>query len=726
VCWLDQDCAVIRFSAPDFASQQVRRMAGVLLAVVRGTEPFSYLDRVADGSVRTSTPLVPAEATWLDAVYFKDDAAEALRHPEPPKPGRALLLGAARASAQAYRDLASEMDAGLATRRAEVEALRAAAAAGDVDALEAVLRALNIPSDTRESNPHPVVTPLSHSHPALTSYSCSQPVDTADSPIITHPAMAGKGSTHTPADARERAGRPTSASRAHSPDSALPRFVPALGAQEPCVSSLLDSRDGYGRTALFLAAGSGCAPAVEALLRRGASAAAAAHGGCTPGDAAHAAGFDAVARLLAEAEQTQGEQPTTSAVGERGLEALPPWRRPGGAEARGAASPHGGRVYHGEGSGHQPTGTAHGAQTAPASESAHQIGEITLLIGDSEPAIESAEPDLHSISPSGSDLTPSEAVHAGELPHDPLPQNATTSLAPHPGAGSVLIEEALAPQDVSALLALHATLPVAPKDKPSPIDRAYFADAEGWLSSMVARAVEGAIPLLASGGATAHATETQPCQEDAPGLPCGVTGTTAAGVREDEGAPPLLAPGDAEARLPEKQPTSVNTPGPEKGSTSKGNAPEPESTPDGRAGWELGKGGPARQKGPMPACHCTVAPLVRFLHYTSAGGSLPAHVDLCRVLDGGARTSHTFLLYLNDCERGGETLLLGAREGDEALAPAGGVAPGERAVVASVRPKRGRLLVTPHACPHMAAATTSQKLVLRGELLLHPPSGAAA
>ena len=86
-------------------------------------------------------------------------------------------------------------------------------------------------------------------------------------------------------------------------------------------------------------------------------------------------------------------------------------------------------------------------------------------------------------------------------------------------------------------------------------------------------------------------------------------------------------------------------------------------------------------------------PLMRFLHYPSPGGSLPAHVDLPRVLipeggvnthpdlprqvEGGVRTTHSFLLYLTDCEYGGETLLLESKPGDAKLAAAG-VAPGER------------------------------------------------
>ena len=111
----------------------------------------------------------------------------------------------------------------------------------------------------------------------------------------------------------------------------------------------------------------------------------------------------------------------------------------------------------------------------------------------------------------------------------------------------------------------------------------------------------------------------------------------------------------------------------------------------------------------QPACSAAprrygTLPLMRFLHYPSPGGSLPAHVDLPRVLipeggvnthpdqprqvEGGVntqgvRTTHSFLLYLTDCEHGGETLLLEAKPGDAKLAAAGGMAPEERPLMTS-------------------------------------------
>ena len=48
-----------------------------------------------------------------------------------------------------------------------------------------------------------------------------------------------------------------------------------------------------------------------------------------------------------------------------------------------------------------------------------------------------------------------------------------------------------------------------------------------------------------------------------------------------------------------------------------------------------------------------------FLNHNRAGGELAPHIDLTRV-DSilGKRSTHTFLLYLKDCEQGGETALL--------------------------------------------------------------------
>jgi len=185
--------------------------------------------------------------------------------------------------------------------------------------------------------------------------------------------------------------------------------------------------------------------------------------------------------------------------------------------------------------------------------------------------------------------------------------------ADHAGAGTVYVDGCFDDATLDRFGALWEKLPLAPKDKASPTERAYFADTEGWMARELQRAVDAA-KLLISTEVMLH---------------------------------------------------------------------------------------------------------MRFLIYPEPGGSLPAHVDLSRVEStSGRRSTHTFLLYLSDCSNGGETTFLECREGDAALAAHGGMAPGPRDVVGKVLPKRGRLLLMPHACPHLAAPTYDvPKVLIRGEVI---------
>eukprot|EP00798_Chlamydomonas_sp_ICE-L_P024372 gene24371-9981_t len=104
-------------------------------------------------------------------------------------------------------------------------------------------------------------------------------------------------------------------------------------------------------------------------------------------------------------------------------------------------------------------------------------------------------------------------------------------------------------------------------------------------------------------------------------------------------------------------------------------------------------------------------PRLRFLHYSHPGASMAPHVDLAKREPGDPKSSmssRTFLLYLDSCGSGGETVLL-EREGPTIEASG---------LVAAVRPLGGRLLVFPHKCPHAGAPVgeNSTKLLLRGEL----------
>ena len=100
---------------------------------------------------------------------------------------------------------------------------------------------------------------------------------------------------------------------------------------------------------------------------------------------------------------------------------------------------------------------------------------------------------------------------------------------------------------------------------------------------------------------------------------------------------------------------------------------------------------------------------LRFLNYDEPGSVLPPHVDLCRVDEvSGVRSTHTFILYLTDCERGGGTALLKKLKDPKVLAAA--------------QPKRGRALMFRHECPHSGLEVDcAPKLLLRGEVILDLP-----
>ena len=121
-------------------------------------------------------------------------------------------------------------------------------------------------------------------------------------------------------------------------------------------------------------------------------------------------------------------------------------------------------------------------------------------------------------------------------------------------------------------------------------------------------------------------------------------------------------------------------------------------------------------------------PQMRFLHYNVDGSSLDPHVDLSRVdvtSDEEMKSTHTTILYLTDCPHGGGTALLrhlrkddgssgyNAQCSDEIVAPGS-----NRATVATVCPRYGRLLVFPHNCPHegLPIYASAPKILLRGEI----------
>ena len=104
-----------------------------------------------------------------------------------------------------------------------------------------------------------------------------------------------------------------------------------------------------------------------------------------------------------------------------------------------------------------------------------------------------------------------------------------------------------------------------------------------------------------------------------------------------------------------------------------------------------------------------IFPHMRFLCYSHQGTELAPHIDLRRIDPfTGERSTHSFLLYLTTCDEGGETALLEDVAGE-----------GSTVVLARAKPKRGRLLLFPHCCPHSGLAVVDvPKLLIRGEVLL--------
>ena len=105
-----------------------------------------------------------------------------------------------------------------------------------------------------------------------------------------------------------------------------------------------------------------------------------------------------------------------------------------------------------------------------------------------------------------------------------------------------------------------------------------------------------------------------------------------------------------------------------------------------------------------------VFPFMRFLCYGEPQSSLAPHVDLSRVdTKTGRRSTHSFLLYLTNVERGGQTTLL--KELSDS---------GAGNVLHRVQVKESRLLLFPHVTAHAGEATIdTPKILIRGEVLLN-------
>lgn len=95
----------------------------------------------------------------------------------------------------------------------------------------------------------------------------------------------------------------------------------------------------------------------------------------------------------------------------------------------------------------------------------------------------------------------------------------------------------------------------------------------------------------------------------------------------------------------------------------------------------------------------------RFLEYRKEGASLDPHTDGTKICDDTKlKSTHTMLLYLSDCEKGGETLLLDQCSWDAII-------------LFPTKPARGRILLFPHACPHAGNVVEDvPKICLRAEV----------
>ena len=113
----------------------------------------------------------------------------------------------------------------------------------------------------------------------------------------------------------------------------------------------------------------------------------------------------------------------------------------------------------------------------------------------------------------------------------------------------------------------------------------------------------------------------------------------------------------------------------------------------------------------------------RIISYESVGGFVPPHLDLVRTNLKGLRSTHTVILYLDDCDEGGETAMIPEIPSDSSSSTHHGEETRvELAPVQNISPRRGRLLLFPHFQPHEGLPTVSvPKSFLRGEC--HIPEG---
>ena len=229
---------------------------------------------------------------------------------------------------------------------------------------------------------------------------------------------------------------------------------------------------------------------------------------------------------------------------------------------------------------------------------------------------------------------------------------------PHPGAGSYIIDGGFTETFLQRLEQLHRALPRAPAIKASCSSRSYYCDVQSWVRAAFSSVLATAAISCAAGQFTHIACASPNGTHNGCNSTATVAGTSLSSLSIDPSQP-----GSASASTQEDEDVS-----------------------------------PPAQLPRHSMAH------MRFLHYETVGGFLPAHIDLARTGPEGSRSTHTFILYLADCAAGGETALLRTLGRDAAA-------------LAVVQPRRGRLLLFPHVCPHEGRAVVDvPKLLLRGEL----------
>eukprot|EP00947_MAST-08B_sp_MAST-8B-sp1_P003337 g3337.t1 len=290
-------------------------------------------------------------------------------------------------------------------------------------------------------------------------------------------------------------------------------------------------------------------------------------------------------------------------------------------------------------------------------------------------------------------LAAASAGTTGATVHELIPSDAD-----HPGAGSFYIDGAFSDKFMRHLDDLWHRVPAA--DIGTARDRGYgqtcarrnfFCDADGAIEAAMAP-----VALAAFRRGEAEASR----RDDDPATAAGKDGGGGGGGGGDEDD-------DNGAAGQDRLPTD--------------------------AAGEVESAGAAAAATALPSS-VRVMPRMRFLHYPDVGGEMRPHVDLAKKdmgVENSKHSTHTFLLHLADCASGGETVLLkslsaaapaaaaaaaaataaepagdgssgGGGGGEEA---AGGVVAGGLEVLASVAPRRGRLFVFPHMCPHAGLPT---------------------